>query len=174
MNSTQERWKASFQKPKARLFIDLDGVLADFDKGYEKAFGVELLPRAERQGEDVVKWHLIRNTPGFFRHLPMMPGALQLWNFASRQGAYILSGAPDREGSNVQWEKRMWVKKNLGDNVPVITCPASEKSLYARPGDVLVDDWEKHMAKWQAAGGVWITYKDHVQAIEALRALGYE
>lgn len=163
-------------KPKGRLFIDLDGVLADFDKGYEKVFGVTLGPRATRQNGDAdgVKWDLIRKTPGFFRDLPMMPGAMRLWNFASRHGAYVLTGCPDRQGSDVAWEKRMWVKANLGPGTPIITCPASEKCLYARKGDVLVDDWEKHKAKWELAGGVWITYRDYVQAIEALRELGYE
>lgn len=156
------------------LFIDMDGVLADFDKGYGRTFGVELPPRAERQGEDAVKWAWIRKTPGFFRGLPLMPGAMQLWNFASRNGAYILSGCPDRQGSDVAWEKRMWAKAHLGERTPIITCPASEKWHYCHEGDVLVDDWEKHKAKWVLAGGIWVTYKDHVQAIEALRRLGYD
>ena len=158
-----------------RLFIDLDGVLADFDKGYEQAFKQKLAPRNERVDgkEGGVQWGLIRQTPGFFQNLPLMPGAKQLWNFASRQDAYILSGAPDSKGSDIAYEKRRWVRKHLALDAPVIICPSSEKWMYAHPGDVLVDDWVKYQNMWEAVGGVWITYQDMPQAIEGLRKLGY-
>lgn len=162
--------------PGRRLFIDMDGVLADFDKGYEKVFETKLLPRNVREdgAPGGINWEWVRGTPGFFRNLPPMPGAKQLWNFASRQGAYILSGCPDRFGSNIAWEKRMWVKANLGKDIPTITCPSKEKCLYAHYGDVLVDDWEKYQSKWEAVGGVWITFKDMPQVITELRKLGYD
>lgn len=159
-----------------RLFIDMDGVLADFDRGYEQTFKVKLAPRNMRKdgAPDSIKWELIRNTPGFFRNLPLMVGAKQLWNFANRQRAYILTGCPDRIGSDVALEKRRWAWANFGPTTPVITCASSDKCLYAHPGDVLVDDWEKYQSKWENAGGVWVTYRDMPQAIGALRNLGYD
>lgn len=160
---------------KPRLFIDMDGVLADFDKGYEANFGVTLSTRQGQEERDrQIKWELIRNRTGFFRHLPLMPGALQLWRFAARNKAYVLTGCPDRYGSNIALEKRQWVRVMLGGNAPVICCPSSEKALYCHPGDVIVDDWPKYQGRWEAAGGKWITHIDTTQSIEALRELGYE
>lgn len=159
--------------PPGRLFIDLDGVLADFDGGYRAAFGIELPPRDSDFDRDDLMWSKIHATDGFFRNLPMLPGAGQLWNFASRQGAYILTGCPEKR-PEVAVQKKQWVRYYLGNNAAVITCRARDKSLYCRKGDVLVDDWPKYQARWELAGGTWVTHKDAVQSIEKLRELGYE
>jgi hypothetical protein len=40
--------------------------------------------------------------------------------------------------------KRGWIRKHLGDEVPVICCRSSEKSLHMQAGDILIDVWEKY------------------------------
>ncbi len=152
------------------LFIDMDGVLADFEQGYVDKIGA--WPGTRRVQQDNLNWQKVRETPGFFADLPPMPGALQLWNFAKRQGAYILTGCPDRS-PEVATQKWQWARKHLGE-APVITCSSKDKRLFCRKGDVLVDDWEKYMPLWTAAGGIWITHKDSTSTILALRELGYD
>src|SRR3990172_286105 len=139
-----------------QLYMDLDGVLADFDTQHEWLFGTRPLRSLGNNfdAKDENMWQRIRETPGFFRGMPLMIGALQLWNFAARNGAWVLSGVSDRNPV-VHVEKRQWVRKHLGKNVPLITCPSSEKYLYAHPGDVLVDDWIKYKGAWEKAGGIW-------------------
>lgn len=44
-----------------QLYVDLDGVLADFDTGYERAFGV----RPDKAANNV-DWTMVRRTPDFY------------------------------------------------------------------------------------------------------------
>jgi hypothetical protein len=66
--------------------------------------------------------------------------------------------------------KRLWARRWLGDT-EVRTGRSSEKCLHARPGDILIDDWEKYRKKWEKAGGVWITHTSAKSTIEQLRSL---
>lgn len=165
--------RRTVERPCGRLFIDMDGVLADFDKGYEKAFGMVLPPRNSGYDRDDLMWSKIHANPGFFRNLPLFPGAGQLWSFAKRQRAYVLTGCPEKR-PEVGREKWQWARKNLGVDVPVITCSSKDKHLFCHPGDVLVDDYTKYKCLWEAKSGWWVTFVDAAQAIEDLRKLGYD
>ena len=39
------------------------------------------------------------------------------------------------------------------------------------PGDILIDDWEKHKDAWVNAGGIWITHTSAKDTIEQLHNL---
>lgn len=150
--------------PLKKLFLDMDGVLADFDAGYAKAFGIEVSKEA-----DNANWTLVRGHKGFYKNLPLMPDAMELWEFAKRYKPTILTGVPSSVAEAAA-NKIAWVRKHLGPDVPVIACLAREKYLHAK-GAVLVDDWEKYMHKWLAAGGEWITHKSAAESIAALKTI---
>ena len=69
-------------------------------------------------------------------------------------------------------DKRAWVARRFGESVPVICCASKDKAKYGQPGDILIDDWEKHKAKWLKMGGIWITHTDAVSTINQLQAMG--
>ena len=151
-------WEENKHSRGPCLFVDLDGVLADFDAGYAA------LSRGARE----VDWSLIKAAPGFWRDLPLMPDAMVLWEAVRDQHPTILTGLPD-DMQSAEEEKRAWVEEHLGPDIEVICCRSEDKASYARPGDILVDDREKYRALWEGAGGVWIT---HRSAEESIRALG--
>ena len=68
--------------------------------------------------------------------------------------------------------KKAWVEQHLGAHVQVFTCRSADKSAFAAPGDILIDDWEKYRHLWLAAQGVWITHVSAVDTIRQLDALG--
>ena len=149
-----------------RLWLDMDGVLADLRAGYRRATGLDASTEL-----DSVDWELVRGVPGFFRRLPPMPDALDLWSAVAHLDPVILSGVP-RSVPEAPRNKREWVDRVLGPRVPAVFCPSSEKWVHCLPGDVLVDDWEKYRRRWERAGGTWITHRNAAQTIAALKSLG--
>jgi hypothetical protein len=146
----------------------MDGVLADFDKGYEQAFGV----RPNKLSDDVV-WEQVRAYKDFYRMLPPMPDLQELWVFARNHNPIILTGVPsDAKVPEAQGNKEAWVRFHLGSSIEVRCVRSSEKCLHAKPGDILVDDWEKHKPKWLAVGGIWITHVSASESIRQLKELG--
>ncbi len=148
-----------------QLYVDMDGVLADFDKHHENVFGF----RANKEKDDV-DWAAIRHVPHFFLHIPPMKDLDELWTAISPYNPIILTGVPHI--TEAPSNKIGWVRKNLGDDVKVITCRSKEKCTYAKPGDILIDDWEKYKHLWIAKGGIWITHTSAKNSIDELTNLG--
>ena len=148
-----------------QVFVDLDGVLADFDTGYERIAGSKPDKRA-----DNVDWQKIVAVPGFYADLPLMPDAKRLWDFLSlylEKKPIILTGVP-RSVPEAGTDKRVMVTRNFGADTTMLWCPSAEKCKYAKQGDILIDDWTKYQHLWLAAGGRWIT---HTSAESSIRQL---
>lgn len=151
---------------KITLFVDMDGVLADFDTGYEKAFGIR-----PSKANDIVDWSLVRRTDGFYRDLPPMPDFHELWDGIAHLKPIILTGVPSSVAEAAD-NKRAWVDKMIGRGQPMIACLSKDKSLHIRnPGDVLIDDREKYRSLWIERGGRWITHTTAATSLSQLREL---
>ncbi|MGE3962433.1 MAG: hypothetical protein AB7F65_12200 [Dehalococcoidia bacterium] len=148
------------------LYLDLDGVLADFDARVRALFG-----RAPEELRLDEMWRRAEGTPGFFEHMPKTPDADELWAFCQPFDPQILTGLP--RGDWAAEQKRRWVARHLGADVPVITCLAREKCVYAAPGDVLVDDRTRYAHLWEAQGGIFVPHTSAAASIAALRELGF-
>jgi hypothetical protein len=152
--------------PAKRLFLDLDGVLADFDRGVLAATG----RRPEAQGLREM-WRALSRAPAFFETLEMMEDAQALWRFCAPHRPTILTGLP--LGSWAPEQKRRWVARVLGAEVPVITCMSRDKPRWSGPGHVLVDDRASAHAGWEAAGGTFVHHRGAAESVAALRDLGF-
>lgn len=151
-----------------RLFVDMDGVLVDFDRGYEEVFG----ERPEYLSADwdkyaAEKWARIDTIEKFFFLLKPMPDALYLWGSIARHSPTILTGIP-KPLPYVAGEKCAWIQAYFGAHVPVITCFSADKHLHGRPGDILIDDRVKCGQPWTEMGGVWIEHKSALKSLAAL------
>ncbi|GBG25719.1 Pectin acetylesterase 3 [Hondaea fermentalgiana] len=148
-----------------QLYVDLDGVLADFDAGVMRVCGrpPQALPVA-------AMWRAIHGDRDFFGTLEWMPGARALWQetLASMRPT-ILSGVPMSESRWAERQKASWCARQLGPDVPHIFCASREKSRYSGPGRVLIDDRERARKPWEAAGGTFILYKTPHQVAVELR-----
>ena len=149
-----------------QLYVDMDGVLADFDQHHETVFGV----RSDKLADNV-DWAAVRLVKDFYLNIPPMPDMTLLWSRIERYQPVVLTGVPSliEEASE---NKRAWVRRHLGSHVEVQCCQSKEKCLHAAPGDVLIDDWEKYRELWIAKGGIWITHRSAAETIAALDALG--
>jgi hypothetical protein len=155
-----------------QIFVDMDGVLADFDRHHEETFGF----RSDKL-LDNVDWGKVAAVPNFYAGIPMMADAQLLWNFllVARQGRppIVLTGIPASVAEAAD-NKRQWVARNFGSNVEVRCCRSKEKCLHAQPGDILIDDWEKYRDLWIAKGGRWITHTSAADTVEQLQKVLYE
>jgi hypothetical protein len=145
----------------------MDGVLADFDTGYEREFGT----RPNKLLDDV-DWRKVAAIPDFYLNLPAMPDAFELWSYVRAHGPTILTGIPDpKKIPEAADNKRAWARRIFG-NIPIICCRAREKCTHCSPGDILIDDWEKHRHRWVEKGGIWITHTSAASTIQQLRDIG--
>jgi hypothetical protein len=147
-----------------KLFLDLDGVLADFDRGI-----VALTGRRPDEQPLRAMWRAVARAPDFFAELAFTRDGEALWAFCRPLRPTILTGLPIGDWAAPQ--KRRWVAAKLGADVPVITCMSRDKPRYAAPGHVLVDDRVSAREGWERRGGVFVHHRSARQTIAALRAL---
>jgi hypothetical protein len=157
-----------------RLFCDMDGVLADFDRGYEIVMGRPITERDYHKEWSQEDWDLLHRTaPTFFRDLPPMPDMFELWEYIRRHDPTILTGVPRELTSSVTSnQKTDWSARMFGPQQPIICCRSKEKFHHCRPGDVLIDDWPKYKHLWEGAGGIWVTHTSASATIARLKELG--
>ena len=147
-----------------RLFLDADGVLADFDEGAKRVLGM-YPPEFERKHGRGAFWKRLANAKNFYGTLPEMPDARLLFDGVKHLQPTILTGLP--LGGWAAAQKVEWAAAHF-PGVPIITCMARDKHKHMKPGDVLVDDRENHRAAYEAAGVIFVHHKD---AADSLRQL---
>jgi len=169
------------QQKTWKVFVDLDDTLADFSGKFQALFGGQ-------KPEDVDKkvlWQrveAVKSGGGFFASLGWAPGGAALWAYlqdASARGLCeppaVLTGLPNSKlGKHARRQKEAWVASHLGHEVVCHACASSEKSKWASPGAVLVDDQaEQHRAPWEACGGTFVHCAPSLpaQALWRLKAL---
>lgn len=147
-----------------RLFLDADGVLADFDLGARKLLGMKPKEFIAKHGRGTF-WKRLAHAKNFYGTLPEMPDARLLFDAVKHLEPTILTGLP--LGRWAAPQKVEWAAGHF-PGVPIITCMAADKHKHMHPGDVLVDDREKHRETFEAAG---IVFVHHKSAEESLRQL---
>ena len=147
-----------------RLFLDADGVLADFDAGAQQLLGMKPKAFIAKYGRGAF-WRRLANAKNFYGSLPQMPDGRRLFDAVKHLDPTILTGLP--LGKWAAPQKVEWAAEHF-PGVPIITCMAADKHKHMQPGDVLVDDREKHRAVYEAAGVVFVHHKN---AEDSLRQL---
>ena len=152
-------------KGKPKVYLDMDGVLADFLTEYAKVAGIESgissrdIPPAKT---DPTLGKIIGTN--FFARLPKFPTADALVDLTVKTfGSYNICSSPlrgDHKGS--EHYKREWISQHLhpGPQEIIIT---PNKAKYAVQSDgtpnILVDDKASNITSWEAAGGIGIQYQ---------------
>jgi len=156
-----------------QLFLDCDGVLADFDSFAAEIMGMN--PREfERQKGAGKFWSEIYSTQNFFTRLPKMHDADILVESVRHLNPIILTGTP-RQGEDM-WatkQKLAWRDIHFPD-LHMITCESKDKFLHHVPNkhNVIVDDWPQHKQVWEDNGGTFIVHTSAEDSLRQLRELG--
>lgn len=148
-----------------QLYLDCDGVLADFDKGATAVLGVNPGAYEQRHGLDRF-WQKLAEAPDFYFGLPLKEDAMELFEAVRHLEPVILTGLP--QGNWAADQKIRWAEKFF-PGTRIITTMARDKRDHAKEGDVLVDDQLRHSARWIEAGGVFVHHRSAGQSLNELR-----
>lgn len=139
-----------------QLYLDCDGVLADFEKGAAAVFGMH--PKAFEKRHGIGRfWARLARAPDFYFGLPLLPGATDLFEAVRHLNPIILTGLP--VGNWAADQKVRWAARYF-PGTRIITTMARDKRNHAGEGDVLVDDQLRHAHLWEEAGGIFIHHED--------------
>jgi hypothetical protein len=152
---------------KPQLFLDLDGVLADFESGVEELLGMSAADYEARKSKRDF-WFRLMRAEDFYGSLPEMADARLLFDAVAHLDPVILTGLPIGKWAAPQKER--WVEAHF-PGTPVITTMARDKHKHMETGDVLVDDRETHRSTYEEAGMVFVHHKNARSSLKALRAI---
>lgn len=155
------------------VYVDMDGVVADFFTEYAKLAGVTHgnyrdIPPAK---VDPTLDKMVGTD--FFARLPKFPTADRLLQIVvDAAGSYNICSSPlrgDHEGSAKY--KNIWIKKHLNPQPKQIHIVAN-KAKYAKSSNgmpnVLIDDRGSNISAWEAAGGIGIKYQADEDSLKVI------
>lgn len=162
-----------------KIYFDLDGVLADFDRGLTELCGMGHVDQnMKNDAVDEEMFSGMRRVGNFYYQLkPIEEGVALFRKVREKYGdrCEILSGIPRPERGVVtaKDDKFAWVKRELGEDVAANIVLRREKILYCTgKNDFLVDDFVKNIGEWENAGGTGVFCPDAGTAEKTLIELG--
>lgn len=158
---------------KPEVYLDMDGVLADFFTEYAKLAGIKSgnyrdIPPAKT---DPTLNKMVGTD--FFARLPKFPSADQLVSMVVKlYGHYHICSSPLRgDHENSEAQKKVWIKKHLNPQpVDIIITP--NKAKFAKQADgtpnILIDDRGSNITAWENAGGIGIKYQADEDSLQTV------
>lgn len=147
-----------------KIYLDMDGVLADFFSEWAKLAGVKSgnyreIPPAK---QDPTLEKMVGTD--FFRRLPMFASAKALIDLVLEYVDHInICSSPlrgDHENS-AHW-KRIWLKENLPVQPREIIITGQKEKYAVNPDgspNILIDDRGVNVVAWRGRGGIAIKYQ---------------
>lgn len=162
-------------RPQYKIYVDLDGVLVDFDKAMAAiGFPLDVVLRdkkAKSKFWQTVGW-MAKNGKPFWGNMDPMPDAHVLWNYLQKYHIKPEILSATGHVGNATEEKHAWVKQHLGVVPTHLVRKSSDKAQFAAPNHILIDDRAKSIEPWTAAGGIGILHKSAADTVAKLEELG--
>ena len=156
-----------------KLYLDMDGVLCDFEKRFTSLYDKDALGARDRK-------NFTTNWPNFimdgnFESLEWFPGGKELLDFIQNETDWeveiLSSSGGEKFHSEVAAQKVMWLcDKGIPYKANIVP-GRKHKTAYATPETILIDDTEDIIVNFNAAGGLGILHKDINDTLAKLRTL---
>lgn len=171
------------------IFLDMDGVLTDFDKRFldipENTERLTISQYIEKYGK-AKTWNLVDNEGvRWWSEMEWIEGGEKLWGYLRVFSPIILS-APSRHKNSIIG-KTIWVNENLNLKIenpttsfkPTKWDPSSRMILHKDKyrfserfeNSILIDDTEKKIRDWEYSGGIGILHENTDQTISQLNQI---
>jgi len=165
--NNKKLYNENMEDAKPIVYLDMDGVLADFFGGVEFLYGVEHWKQLTNDKTKDLKKEVIDRITGtdFFAVLPKFPTADALIDTVKKftGGNFSINTSPLRgDHENSAKYKKLWIQNNI--ETPDSIVVTGRKETYAKDKasgtpNILIDDRPVNIQKWQAAGGFGILYQ---------------
>jgi len=165
--NNKKLYNEDMTETKPIVYLDMDGVLADFFGGVEFLYGVEHWKELTNDKTKDLKKQVIDRITGtdFFAVLPKFPTADGLIDMVKKftGGKFSINTSPLRgDHENSAKYKKVWISNNIEQPDEIIV--TGRKETYAKnkgtgTPNILIDDRPVNIQKWQAAGGYGILYQ---------------
>ena len=152
---------------KPIVYLDMDGVLADFFGGVEKLYGVQHWKQLTNDKTKDLKQEVISKITGtdFFATLPTFDNAGELISMVKEftGGNFSINTSPLRgDHANSSKYKKLWIQNNIEQPDDIVI--TGRKESYAKDKasgtpNILIDDRPVNIERWQGAGGYGILYQ---------------
>jgi hypothetical protein len=167
------------------IFLDMDGVIVDFDAGVRERYHAPWWYPTEwkipyRQfGTDFKTFWNDLDFPGFWEKLPWTEDGKQIVSLVEPYKPTILtcSALSCAAAGKLEWLRREY-PDTLKDKRVLISAGHVTKAAVAGPGKVLIDDKNENIDEWEATGGMGILYPrpwnrlaDHPYPLEYLMGM---
>lgn len=138
------------------IYVDIDGVLADFYGGVRKLTGKEFSKESYSEIEKVDQ---------FFYNLDILPEAKRyMCSLVFNTNVQILGAIPLPTGKliSAQRDKVEWIHTNISPSlqVNIVQDWSFKKYFCSGDHDILIDDSERNVKDWTDSGGYSILHKD--------------
>jgi 5'-nucleotidase len=155
------------------VYVDMDGVLADFEGGFYKLSGISIENISDPEMWAKIEAH---GKAKFFSELEWMSGGKELWQYITDNflKAKILSalGKSDKIDRQTTQGKLMWLRHNIPslqlDDI-ILVDNKHKKRRYSKPGDIIIDDTEIVIIEWIKKGGIGILHTSTTETISQLK-----
>ena len=157
-----------------KIYLDMDGVLADFFSGLEKRFNVKHWKQIPKTEESIMG---LKGTD-FFNQLEPYPSTMELVNFVQTlvgDDKWGINSSPLRgDRDNSAYWKRVWLTRHfiMPDVSNLIFTGRKEQfatDKFDGTPNVLIDDKPDNVSRWIAKGGVGIRYQANQDNLVTLK-----
>lgn len=144
------------------IYLDMDGVIADFNKRYKEQYHLE--PREAEKHKKFNKFFDEFIETKQFETLELMPGAMEGLIFLRKHltvPTQILSStASEARYDAISKQKLIWLNTHGITFTPNFVPGKRFKCKFAAPDHIIIDDTESVINQWREAGGIGILHKD--------------
>jgi Zn-dependent peptidase ImmA (M78 family) len=144
---------------KYQIYCDMDGVICDFDKQFEKYFKMNPEEYKDKVGKKEFYKVISEKGEEFWNTMPWMPEGKTLWDKIKNHSPIIVTSPGTFSGSKEG--KLIWIEKNLKPAPKAVKFEQAGEKQNVLKGkskeeikkSVLIDDYDKNINAWKAVGG---------------------
>jgi len=153
-----------------KIYLDMDGVIADFNKRYKELYKIE--PKDADTYKTFDKFFTMFIAEKQFAKLDLMPDAMELINYLRSlpiPTEILSSTSSEKRDAQIREQKIDWLNKH-NIEFPVNLVPGKRlKRDFSNENSLLIDDTSQNIDQWRVEGGVGILHTDTISTLGILK-----